>query len=34
VEPETVPEDEADVVFECVGRVETMKAAVEAARPG
>jgi L-iditol 2-dehydrogenase len=34
VEPEVISEGEADVVFECVGRVETMKAAVEAARPG
>ncbi len=34
VEPEAVSGHEADVVLECVGRVETMKAAVEAARPG
>lgn len=34
VEPEAVVPEEADVVLECVGRVETMKAAVEAARPG
>jgi 2-desacetyl-2-hydroxyethyl bacteriochlorophyllide A dehydrogenase len=34
VEPGAVPDGEADVVLECVGRVETMKAAVEAARPG
>lgn len=34
LEPEAVSGDEADVVLECVGRVETMKAAVEAARPG
>ena len=33
-EPEAVSGAEADVVLECVGRVETMKAAVEAARPG
>ena len=26
--------EQADAVFECVGRVETMRAAVEAARPG
>jgi 2-desacetyl-2-hydroxyethyl bacteriochlorophyllide A dehydrogenase len=32
VEPEAV--SEADVVLECVGRVGTMKAAVEAVRPG
>lgn len=34
VDPESVSESQADVVFECVGRVETMAAAVEAARPG
>lgn len=34
VEPSAVSEDMADVVFECVGRVETMEAALEAARPG
>jgi L-iditol 2-dehydrogenase len=34
VEPDAVSPEQADVVFECVGRVETMKAAVEAARPG
>ena len=34
VEPEAVVPEEADVVLECVGRVETMKAAVETARPG
>jgi 2-desacetyl-2-hydroxyethyl bacteriochlorophyllide A dehydrogenase len=34
VEPDAVSPEQADVVFECVGRVETMKAAVEATRPG
>ncbi len=34
VDPESVSEAQADVVFECVGRVETMGTAVEAARPG
>jgi L-iditol 2-dehydrogenase len=34
VEPEAVAPEEADVVLECVGHVETMKAAVEAASPG
>jgi 2-desacetyl-2-hydroxyethyl bacteriochlorophyllide A dehydrogenase len=34
VEPEAVSAGSADVVLECVGRVETMEAAVEAARPG
>ena len=34
VEPEAVSGSEADVVLECVGRVETMKAAVEGVRPG
>jgi L-iditol 2-dehydrogenase len=34
VEPSAVSPEQADVVFECVGRVETMAAAVEAARPG
>jgi L-iditol 2-dehydrogenase len=34
VDPESISEAQADVVFECVGRVETMGAAVEAARPG
>ncbi len=33
-EPEAVADVEADVVLECVGRVETMKGAVEAVRPG
>jgi threonine dehydrogenase-like Zn-dependent dehydrogenase len=32
IEPEAVPEAEADVVFECVGRTETMRAAVDEAR--
>lgn len=32
VDPEAAPE--ADVVLECVGRIETLKAAVEAAKPG
>ena len=34
VEPRYVSESAANVVFECVGRVETMKTAVQAARPG
>lgn len=34
VKPDAVSEEMADVVFECVGRVETMKAALDAARPG
>ena len=34
VEPDAVSEEMADIVFECVGRVETMKAALNAARPG
>lgn len=34
VEPEAVSEDMADAVFECVGRIETMAAALDAARPG
>jgi L-iditol 2-dehydrogenase len=34
VSPEYVSGVEADVVFECVGRAETMRDAVEAARPG
>ncbi len=34
VEPEAVSDGGADVVLECVGRVETMEAAVEAVRPG
>ena len=34
VEPEAVSDCGADVVLECVGRVETMEAAVEAVRPG
>ena len=34
IEPNRVSEEMADVVFECVGRVETMKAALNAARSG
>lgn len=34
VAPESVSEAQADIVMECVGRVETMQTAVEAARPG
>lgn len=34
VEPDDISEEMADVVFECVGRVETMKAALDAAKPG
>ena len=34
VDPESVSESMADRVFECVGRPETMRVAVEAARPG
>lgn len=34
VDPESVSENMADKVFECVGKPETMRAAVEAARPG
>ena len=34
VSPESVSEEEAEVVFECVGRVETMQAAVGAVKPG
>ena len=34
IEPNKVSEEMADVVFECVGRVETMKAALNAARSG
>ena len=34
VKPDAVSEEMADVVFECVGRVETMKTALDAARPG
>ena len=34
VDPESVSEAMADKVFECVGRPETMRAAIEAARPG
>ena len=33
-QPGAVADFQADVVLECVGRVETMKAAVEAVRPG
>lgn len=32
--PEAVPVGKMDVVLECVGRAETMRAAIEAARPG
>jgi threonine dehydrogenase-like Zn-dependent dehydrogenase len=34
VAPESISEAQADVVFECVGRAETMGTAVQAARPG
>jgi L-iditol 2-dehydrogenase len=34
VDPESVSEAMADRVFECVGRPETMRAALDAARPG
>jgi L-iditol 2-dehydrogenase len=34
VEPESLTEGIADRVFECVGRPETMRAAVETAKPG
>jgi threonine dehydrogenase-like Zn-dependent dehydrogenase len=34
VDPESISEAQADVVFECVGRAETMGTAVEVARPG
>ncbi len=34
IDPDAVSGDMADRVFECVGRPETMRAAVEAARPG
>jgi L-iditol 2-dehydrogenase len=34
VDPGSVSEETADGVFECVGRPETMRAAVDAARPG
>lgn len=34
VDPESVSEGMAERVFECVGRPETMRVAVEAARPG
>ena len=34
IDPDSVSENMADRVFECVGRPETMRAAVEAARPG
>lgn len=34
VTPQDIPLEEADVVMECVGRPETMKTAVDAARPG
>ena len=34
LDPESVSEAIADKVFECVGRPETMRAAVEATRPG
>lgn len=34
VDPESISEAQADVVMECVGLVQTMKTAVEAARPG
>ena len=34
IDPESVSESVAEKVFECVGRPETMRAAVEAARPG
>src|SRR5215211_6984276 len=34
LDPESVSEAMAERVFECVGRPETMRAAVEAARPG
>lgn len=34
IDPESISEAQADVVMECVGLVETMEAAVEAARPG
>lgn len=34
VEPDMISEEMSDVVFECVGRVETMKAALDAAKPG
>ncbi len=34
VEPDAISEEMADVVFECVGRVETMRSALDAAKPG
>ena len=34
IDPESISEAQADVVMECVGLVETMEAAVGAARPG
>ena len=34
VDPESISEAQADIVMECVGFVQTMEAAVEAARPG
>lgn len=34
VDPESISEAQADVVMECVGLVQTMETAVEAARPG
>lgn len=34
IDPESISEAQADVVMECVGIVQTMKAAVGAARPG
>ena len=34
VEPESLTEGMADRVFECVGRPETMRTAVETAKPG
>jgi L-iditol 2-dehydrogenase len=34
IAPEDVPVGKVDVVLECVGRAETMRAAVDAARPG
>lgn len=34
IEPDDISEEMADVVFECVGRVETMKVALDAAKPG
>lgn len=34
IDPESIAEAQADVVMECVGLVQTMQTAVEAARPG